>query len=107
MNLDPVYARDLLFLSGSVSLFLVGLACLITRRETIKQVIGLKIMLEGVTLGLIYQGHVSGDLQTVQSMVISALVVETILIAVALALIINAYKYYPSGEIDELDRLRG
>jgi multisubunit Na+/H+ antiporter MnhC subunit len=56
---------------------------------------------------LIYQGHVSSDLHTVQSMVISALVVETILIAVALALIINVYEYYPSGDVDELDSLRG
>jgi NADH-quinone oxidoreductase subunit K len=107
VNLDLAHLKDLLFLAGSAFLFLLGLACLITRRETIKQVIGLKIMLQGVTLGLIYRGHVSGDLRTVQSMVISALVVETILIAVALALIINVYEYHPSGEIDELDRLRG
>jgi NADH-quinone oxidoreductase subunit K len=107
MSFDPAYVKELLFLSGSALLFLLGLACLLTRREAIKQVIGLKIMLQGVTLGLIYQGHLSGDLHTVQSMVISALVVETILIAVALALIINVYEYYPSGDVDELDRLRG
>ncbi len=107
MNWGPVQLQDVLFLSVSAVLFLLGLGCLLTQREAIKQVIGLKIMLQGVTLGLIYQGHVSGDLHTVQSMVISALVVETILIAVALALIINIYEYYPSGDIDELDRLRG
>jgi len=107
MNWGAAHLQDLVFLSGSGLLFLLGLACLVTQREAIKQVIGLKIMLQGVTLGLIYQGHVSGDLHTVQSMVISALVVETILIAVALALIINVYEYYPSGDVDELDSLRG
>lgn len=86
---------------------LLGLACLLMRRQAIKQVIGLKIMLEGVTLGLIYQGHVMGDLQTVQGMVISALVVETVLIAVALALVINVYRHHSSGDIDRLDELRG
>jgi multisubunit Na+/H+ antiporter MnhC subunit len=40
-------------------------------------------------------------------MVISALVVETIVIAVGLALIINVYDQIPSGDIDEMDRLRG
>jgi NADH-quinone oxidoreductase subunit K len=99
--------QDVLFYSGGALLFLLGLGCLLTQREAIKQVVGLKIMLQGVTLGLIYQGHASGDLHTVQSIVISALVVETILIAVALALIINVYEYYPSGDVDELDRLRG
>lgn len=99
--------QNILFLSGSGLLFLLGLGCLLSQREAIKQVIGLKIMLQGVTLALIYQGYVKGDLHTVQSIAISALVVETILIAVALALIINIYEYYPSGDIDELDRLRG
>lgn len=107
MNWGAAYFQDLVFLSGSALLLLLGLGCLLTRREAIKQVIGLKIMLQGVTLALIYQGHVSGDLHTVQSMVMSALVVETILIAVALALIINVYEYYPSGDVDELDKLRG
>ncbi|MGC9335139.1 MAG: NADH-quinone oxidoreductase subunit NuoK [Anaerolineae bacterium] len=107
MNWGPAQLQDVLFFSGSALLFLLGLGCLLTQREAIKQVIGLKIMLQGVTLSLIYQGHASGDLHTVQSMVVSALVVETILIAVALSLIINIYEYYPSGDIDELDRLRG
>lgn len=98
---------DLIFLSGSTLLFLLGLGCLITQREAIKQVIGLKIMLQGVTLGLIYQGSVSDDLHTAQAMVVSALVVETVLIAVALTLIINVYRHYPSGDVDELDRLHG
>ena len=107
MSFEAVHAQDMVFFFGSALLFLLGLGCLVARRESIKQVIGLKIMLQGVTLALIYQGYVSGDLHTVQSMVVSALVVETILIAVALALIINIYQYYPSGDVDELDRLRG
>ncbi len=107
MDWGAAHLQDLVFYSGSALLFLLGLACLVTQRQAIKQVIGLKIMLQGVTLSLIYQGYVIGDLHTVQSMVISALVVETILIAVALALIINVYEYYPSGDVDELDRLRG
>jgi len=107
MNWGAANLQDVVFLSGSGLLFLLGLVCLLTQRAAIKQVIGLKIMLQGVTLALIYQGHASGDLVTVQSMVISALVVETIVIAVGLALIINVYDQIPSGDIDEMDRLRG
>ncbi len=107
MTLAQAQVQELAFLSASAVLFLVGLGCLMSQREAIKQVIGLKIMLQGVTLGLIYQGYVSDDLLTAQAMVISALVVETVLIAVALALIINIYQHYPSGDIDELDKLRG
>jgi len=88
-------------------LFLIGLFCLVTQRNVIKQVIGLKIMLQGVTLSLLHAGHVLGDLRAAQSMVISALVVETIIIGLALALIINIYRHYPSGDIDRLKQLRG
>lgn len=99
--------QEAMVFSGSGLLLLVGLGCLLTQREAIKQVVGLKLMLEGVTLGLVYQGYANGDLHIAQSIVISALVVETILIAVALALIINIYDHYPSGDIDQLDELRG
>ena len=107
MSWGATHVQDLVFFSGSGLLFLLGLGCLLTQRAAIKQVIGLRIMLQGVTLALIYQGHVNGDPHTAQSMAISALVVETIVIAVALALIINIYDRIPSGDIDELDTLRG
>ena len=44
---------------------------------------------------------------TGQALVISALVAETIVIAIVLALTINVYRHYPSGLVDDLDRLKG
>jgi len=90
-----------------IALFLIGLFCLLTRRNVIKQVFGLKIMLQGVTLSLVHAGRVCGDVHFAETMVISALVVETIVIAIAMALIVNVFRHYPSGDIDRLDRLRG
>jgi len=98
---------DTLNTSLTVLLFLIGLLCLLMQRNAIKQVIGLKIMLQGVTLGLVHAGHVLGDMRLAQTMVISALVVETVVIAIAVALIVNVFRRYPSGDIDRLDRLRG
>ncbi len=91
----------------SLLLFFIGLIGLLTQRRLIKQIIGLKIMLQGVTLGLIHAGRLSGDLDFAQSMVISALIVESVVIAVALALLVNIYRHYPSGDVDDLNRLRG
>ena len=90
-----------------IALFLIGLFCLLTRRNVIKQVFGLKIMLQGVTLSLVHAGHLRGDVRFAETMVISALVVETIVIAIALALIVNVFRHYLSGDVDLLDRLRG
>jgi NADH:ubiquinone oxidoreductase subunit K len=91
----------------SITLFLIGLMGLLTQRQLIKQVIALKIMLQGVTLGLIHAGQLNGNPDFAQSMVISALIVEAVLIAVALALIVNVFRHYPSGDVDELQRLQG
>ncbi|MCD4738556.1 MAG: NADH-quinone oxidoreductase subunit NuoK [Anaerolineae bacterium] len=91
----------------SLLLFFIGLIGLLTQRQLIKQIIGLKIMLQGVTLGLIHAGRLNGDLDFAQSMVISALIVESVVIAVALALLVNIYRHYPSGDVDDLNRLRG
>jgi NADH:ubiquinone oxidoreductase subunit K len=98
---------DTLTTSLSVSLFLVGSLCLLTQRNAIKQVIGLKIMLQGATLGLIHAGRLSGDVRFAETMVVSALIVETVVIAIAIALIVNVFRSYPTGDVDRLTRLRG
>ena len=98
---------DPLAVVASIVLFLIGLFCLLTRRNPIKQVIGLKIMLQGVTLSLIDAARQHGNTDLGESMVVSALVVEAVTIAVALALIVNVYRHYPSGDIDDMSKLRG
>jgi len=99
--LDPIN------LAVTALLFLIGLLCLLTQRRVIKQVIGIKIMLQAVTLNLISAGYQSGNMHLAETMVISALVAETIVIAIALALIVNIYRRDPTGDIDKLDRLKG
>jgi NADH-quinone oxidoreductase subunit K len=91
----------------SIALFVLGLLGLLTQRRVIKQVFGLKIMLQGVSIALIQTGRLHNDLFAAQSMVISALIVESVVMAVGLALIVNVYRHYPSGDVDDLNRLRG
>ncbi|MGC9522831.1 MAG: NADH-quinone oxidoreductase subunit NuoK [Anaerolineae bacterium] len=91
----------------SVALFALGLVGLLTQREVIRQIFALKIMLQGVCLALIWAGRANSDVFLAQSMVLSALIVEAVVMAVALALMVNVYRHYPSGDVDELTRLRG
>ncbi|HAF61538.1 MAG TPA: hypothetical protein DCK95_04355 [Anaerolineaceae bacterium] len=91
----------------SAALFFLGWLCLLTQRNAIKQVIGLKILLQGVTLALILAGRAVGDINLAQVMVISALIVETIVIALALAMIVSVFRIVPSGNIDFLRKLKG
>jgi len=107
MSAGSVASFDAVGLLFAVLLFLTGSFCLVTRRNVIKQVLGLKIMLQGACLSLVLAGRLQGDTWLAEAMVISALIVETIVIALALALIVNVFLHYPSGDIDHLSRLRG
>jgi NADH-quinone oxidoreductase subunit K len=90
-----------------LALFVIGLAGLLTQRSTIKQIISIKIILQGVILQLIEAGRLSGNPAFAQSMVISALIVESVVIAIALALVVNIYRHYPTGDVDDMNRLKG
>lgn len=96
-----------LLTGAGLLLFALGLISLLIRRNVIRQVIGLKIMLQGVSLLLIVAGVQHEDLAFAQSMIVSALIVEAVVIAVALALIVNVFRHYPSGNVDDLRRLWG
>jgi NADH:ubiquinone oxidoreductase subunit K len=80
---------------------------MLSQKRVIKQVIGLSIMLQGALLNLVEAGRVNGQMQTAQTLVVSALVVEAIVIAITLALIVNIYRHHPEGRVDDLNELRG
>ncbi|MBM3187283.1 MAG: NADH-quinone oxidoreductase subunit K [Chloroflexi bacterium] len=85
----------------------IGLVCMLTGRRVVKQVIGLSIMLQGALVSVIDAGWTNGEMEMAQSMVISALIVEAIVLAIALALIVNIFRYHPHGDIDAMNSLRG
>jgi NADH:ubiquinone oxidoreductase subunit K len=91
----------------SLLLLGIGLYCMMSRRRVIKQVIGLSIMLQGALLILLDAGLAHDALRQVQGMLISALVVEAIVLAIALTLIVNVFRFHPKGLVDDLDQLKG
>jgi len=66
--------------------FIMGLFCFFLRKRYIPQLVGLKLMLQSVSLGLVLSGWEKGDLHLSQSMVISALVIEAVVIGLALTM---------------------
>jgi NADH-quinone oxidoreductase subunit K len=95
------------YFAGALALFTIGWTCLLTQRIAIKQVVAIKLMLQGVSLMLILAGRQQGNLALAQAMVVSALIVETVVIALALAMIVNVFRRYPDGDVDLLRKLRG
>jgi len=97
-----------LWLSSSTFLFLeicaglvffLGLLCFFVRRDYIRQIVGFKLMLQGISLGLIITGWQKGTIDLSQSMVITALIIEAVVLSLALTMIIHIV-HHPEGEID-------
>ena len=76
-----------------VVVFLIGLLCFFLRKRFIRQLVGLKLMLQSVSLGLLFSGWQNSDMFLSQSMVISALVIEAVIIGLALTMIIHIAKH--------------
>jgi len=91
----------------SMLMLLCGLYCLLAQRRVVKQIIGLSIMLQGALTALLAAGLRTGEMALAQSFIISALLSEAIVLAIALALMVNVYRYYPEGWIDDLSTLKG
>jgi multisubunit Na+/H+ antiporter MnhC subunit len=76
-----------------VFVFGTGLFCFFLKREYIPQLVGLKLMLQSVSLGLVTSGWEKGDLKLSQSIVISSLIIEAVVIGLALTMIIRLTKH--------------
>jgi NADH:ubiquinone oxidoreductase subunit K len=99
--------RNVLMPIISVILFLLGWVCLLSQRNALKQVIGIKILLQGVTLLIVWIGSQVEKMYLAQVMVISALVVEAMVISLALSMIVSVFRNVHDGDIDLLRELRG
>ncbi len=76
-----------------VVVFIIGLLRFFIHRDFLRQLVGLKLMLQSVSLGLIFTGWQRQDLKLAQEMVISALVIEAVVIGLALTMIIHIHKH--------------
>jgi multisubunit Na+/H+ antiporter MnhC subunit len=88
-------------------LFFIGLYCVLANRNLVKLLIGLEIMAKSVVLSFATAGFLRGETFFSQSLIITFIVVEVSLVAVALALVINAYRNTGSLDVNELSKLKG
>lgn len=85
-----------------VAVFMIGLLCFFIQPSAFRQIAGLKLMLQSVSLGLILTGWERQDLRLVQSMIVSTLLVEAIVIGLALTMIIRMNKHQQLAESEDM-----
>jgi NADH-quinone oxidoreductase subunit K len=103
MSLSPLTV----ILAGLLALLGVGLYGLMVSRNLIKLVIALQILVKAALLGLILAGKVSSQVNLGQSLALTALVADTIVAVIGVALAIQIQRRIGSLDVRELSQLRG
>ncbi len=112
----------MLYYIGSISLILIGIYTVLTKKNLIKIVIGLSIMDSGVNLLFISIGYVKDATAPIfstpaltadkmvdpvpQALVLTAIVIGLAVTAVALALVIRLYDHHKTLNINKIRQLK-
>ena len=91
------------------ALWSIGLYCLITKRNMIRMIFGLEILINAANLSFIslatgFEGFVD---PLAHSIVIVSIGLSGAVSAVAITLVVYAYRHYGTLDVRELKRLRG
>ncbi|MCJ7693814.1 MAG: NADH-quinone oxidoreductase subunit K [Anaerolineaceae bacterium] len=92
MNLQIPEWMPVFFLGIALVQFAIGILLLVTQHNYLKQLLGIKIMLQGVALILISEGWRRQELFMSQALVISAFIVEAVILAIALSRLMQLAK---------------
>lgn len=93
--------------AGAAALAILGVYSIASRRNMIRSVIGLEIVTVAVNLNFIAFGSRMGQVDSLaQSIVFTLIVIGASVAAVALSIVINAYRHYGTLDLRKLSRLR-
>jgi len=90
-----------------IVLFVIGLYCMLATFNLIRALVGLELIVKAVTLLLVLAGYINGHTALTQALVITLIVVEVVLIAVAVGVVIAIYAHNNSLDARQIRRLKG
>jgi len=103
------------YLAFSMILLAIGVYCLVSKRNMIKTVIGIEIVTIAVNTALlslswarvatILPARVAVE-PLAEALVIISIVIGGVIAALALSLVVNAYRHYKTLDLKKLRRLR-
>ena len=97
----------LIFGIFTIILGVCGFYCIMVTKNFIRALIGLEILTKAVTLLIIAAGYVSNRIALAQSMVITLIVVEVVIISVAAGIVFGVFKQIGSLNITKMRNLKG
>jgi len=96
------------FLTATGLMLVIGLTCLMVKRDMVRILIGIEILFNAANLFFIaLSTQTTGFIDPLpQSVVMMAIVLDGTVIAVGLAMVINVYRHYGTIDIRQLRRLK-
>jgi NADH-quinone oxidoreductase subunit K len=96
------------FLVSTALMFVIGLACLMVKRDMVRLLIGVEILFNAANLAFIaLSTQTAGFVDPfAHSVVMMAIVLDGTVIAVGLVMVLNVYKHYGTLDIRKLRRLK-
>jgi multicomponent Na+:H+ antiporter subunit C len=96
-----------IYVGAAVISMLIGVACIASKTSMMKTIIGLEIITSAVNLNFIALGwRETGVDPLAQSFAITSIVIGASVAAVALSIMINAFRHYGSLDLKKMRRLR-
>jgi multisubunit Na+/H+ antiporter MnhC subunit len=96
------------YLGAAAGLYAVGIYALASNRNMIKTVIAIEILIDAAHLNFIaFAATPTGGIDPIaHAIVVTSIVIGGCIAAIALSLVINAYRHYGTVDIRKLRRLR-
>ena len=102
-------SADLFTMNAAFAILLAAAAlyCLLVSRNLIRVLIGMELLIKAVTLLLAAAGYASGRTALAQAFIITAIVVEVVVLVVAAGIVVNAYRHNRTLDVRTLRELKG
>ncbi|OGC36809.1 hypothetical protein A2311_02105 [candidate division WOR-1 bacterium RIFOXYB2_FULL_48_7] len=88
-------------------LAVIGVYCLLYTYSLMRALIGIEILIKAVTLLIIAVGYFSQHLALAQSLVITLIVMEVVIMVVAAGIVLGLHHYQKDLDIRKLRELKG
>lgn len=84
----------------------LGILCLITGKNMLKMIIGIEIIVQAITISFINGGYIHGNLALGQSMAITVIAIDVVIVAIGLSLIVLTHRLTKRTDVDNLTHLK-
>ena len=100
LSVPVIVLITLLCLAGA------GFYCLLITRNLIKVVVGLQLLVKAAVVAFILAGHITGRMNTAQTMTLTVIVADTIVAVIGLALAVQIRLKTGSLDVKSISNLK-